>query len=76
MKSVSGLCERCLARGLYVPGEIVHHKVHITPENITDENITLSFKNLELLCRDCHADEHRRVKRRYSVDESGKVSAR
>ena len=31
-KSVGGLCERCLQRGIYSPGEIVHHKVHITPE--------------------------------------------
>ena len=25
-QSVGGLCERCLRKGLYVPGEIVHHK--------------------------------------------------
>ena len=24
-KSVGGLCERCLKKGLVVPGEIVHH---------------------------------------------------
>ena len=75
-KRVGGLCERCLAKGLYTPGEIVHHKVHITPENITDEHITLSFDNLELLCRDCHADEHAKIGKRYRVDEFGKVSAK
>lgn len=75
-KSVGGLCERCLERGLYVPGEIVHHKVHITPENINDESVTLSWDNLELVCRECHADEHRRVKKRYKVDEFGRVVAK
>lgn len=72
-KSVGGLCERCLARGMYVPGEIVHHKVHITPENIHDPNVTLAWSNLELVCRNCHADEHSRTEKRYRVDESGKI---
>ena len=72
MKSAGGLCERCLARGLYVPGVIVHHKTHLTPENITDANISCAFGNLELLCRDCHADEHSRMKKRYSFDADGR----
>ena len=73
IKSVGGLCERCLKRGLYVPGVIVHHKTHLTPGNIGDPTISCSFDNLELLCRDCHADEHQRVKRRYRIDEGGRV---
>ncbi len=48
-----GICVRCGA-----PGEIVHHKIHLTAENIHDENISLNEENLELLCRDCHAIEH------------------
>lgn len=56
--SVGGLCERCLRNGLYVPGTMVHHKVHLTPQNIDDPTITLNWSNLELLCRDCHKDEH------------------
>lgn len=48
-----GLCVRCGK-----PGEIVHHKVHLTPENINDLSIALGEDNLELLCRDCHAIEH------------------
>lgn len=48
-----GICERCGK-----PGEIVHHKIYLTPENINDPNITLSFDNLELLCQDCHNKEH------------------
>lgn len=72
-KSKGGLCERCLARGIYRAGEIVHHKQHITPGNITDPNIILAWDNLELLCRDCHAQEHDRRKRRYKVDDMGRV---
>ena len=52
------LCERCLSRGLYVPGIIVHHKIELTPENIDRPDVTLNFDNLELLCRDCHAEVH------------------
>lgn len=48
-----GLCVRCSA-----PGEIVHHKEHLTPHNINNPAITLSEDNLELLCRVCHAIEH------------------
>lgn len=57
-RSRHGLCERCLAGGRAVPGEIVHHKVHLDPSNIYDARVTLSFGNLELLCRGCHAAEH------------------
>lgn len=74
MKSVGGLCERCFSKGLIRSGEIVHHKIHLTPENINDEDITLAWDNLELVCRDCHAEEHSRHKRRYKVDEFGVVT--
>lgn len=73
ISSVGGLCERCLKRGLYVPGEIVHHKRHLTPENISDPTVTLSPDNLELVCRDCHAEEHARTQKRYRFDEFGRV---
>jgi len=79
-KSVGGLCERCLSRGIYTPGEIVHHKEHVTPDNVDDPNVTLSFENLELVCRGCHAEGHAEMyghdARRYVVDESGNVVAR
>ena len=39
-------------------GDIVHHKVYLTQDNITDTAITLSFDNFELLCFDCHNKEH------------------
>ena len=54
IKKVFGLCERCEA-----PGKIVHHKKHITRNNINDPNITLNHDNLEYLCLDCHNKHHR-----------------
>lgn len=74
-KSKGGLCERCLSKGIYKAGEIVHHKVHISPENINNPQIALNWENLELLCRDCHALEHSKGKR-YKVDELGRVTVR
>lgn len=48
-----GLCVRCGC-----PGEIVHHKTPLSPENISDPEIALGESNLELLCRECHSCEH------------------
>lgn len=70
--SVGGLCEECLTKGLYKPGEIVHHMQPLTPDNISDPSIALAWDNLELLCRDCHAAKHGSVKQ-YRVDEFGRV---
>ena len=41
IKRANGLCERCKAAGLYVPGVIVHHKEYITPNNVHDASVTL-----------------------------------
>lgn len=49
----AGLCVRCGA-----PGEIVHHREHLTPGNINNPEIALGEGNLELLCRECHALAH------------------
>lgn len=75
-KSRNYLCEDCLAKGNIVPGEIVHHVHPITPSNIDDPNITLSFSNLRLLCRSCHERVHRRrdQQERYTVDGYGRVT--
>lgn len=70
-KSKGGLCEECLHKGLYNPGEIVHHKIHITQDNVDDPSVTLNFNNLQLLCRICHGKQH--SNRRYAVDEFGRV---
>lgn len=50
----------------------MHHKIPLTPENVTDPDITLNWENLQLLCRDCHAAVHKPQKR-YTVDELGRV---
>lgn len=71
-KSVGGLCEQCLKRGLVKTGDIVHHKIKLTPDNINDPAVALSWDNLELLCRDCHAKAHGAA-RRYKVDEMGRI---
>lgn len=73
-RSVGGLCEICWKNGVLRPGEIVHHKIHITPDNINDPSITLSFDNLQLVCRDHHAQIHDRRRRRFKVDELGRVT--
>ncbi len=75
IKSVGGLCERCLADGLIVPGYIVHHKCYLTPENINDPATTLNWDNLELLCLDCHNKEHFKEEheKRYEVMPDGTV---
>lgn len=72
--SKAGLCERCLRNGLYSPGRQVHHKVRLTPENITNPAVALNWDNLELLCWECHKQEHERKTkkaRRYSLNEDG-----
>lgn len=72
MKTAGGICEICWQNGLIVPGTIVHHKIHLTPENINDTNVTLNMDNLQLVCRDCHAMLHKDGKR-YRILEDGSV---
>ena len=57
-QSVGWLCEDCLEKGIYKPGEIVHHKTELTPENIDDPVISLNADSLETRCRACHAIAH------------------
>lgn len=76
-KSVGMLCENCLAGGIYTPGKVVHHVVHLTPENIHNAAITLNWQNLKFVCQDCHAKEHRTESTdRYCFDEDGNISPR
>lgn len=49
-----GLCERCHQ----VPGKILHHKVELSPDNITDPDITLGHGNLMYVCHNCHNEIH------------------
>jgi 5-methylcytosine-specific restriction protein A len=58
IQTVGGLCERCFLSGLYNPGEIVHHTIALSPQNIDNPHVTLNHENLEYLCQDCHNAEH------------------
>ena len=91
-KKAHHLCENCLRKGIYKPGVIVHHIEELTPFNIEKPEVALNFDNLELLCRDCHAEIHdakgrwdavnaaRRARRdeknRYKVGPNGEITAR
>ena len=75
MNHAGGICEECLARGIYRPAEIVHHLIEITPENIQDPKVTLNWDNLEAVCRECHAEKHGARVRRYKIGGDGKVVA-
>jgi len=74
-RSVGFLCENCLRRGIYKPGEIVHHRIEIDPITIHNPEVALNWNNLELLCRECHAEAHdgRKKDRRYIIGTDGKI---
>lgn len=76
MKSVGGLCEDCYKQGRITPAEEVHHIKWITPQNINDPNVTLNWKNLVALCRECHKARHGARQTRYTIDEYGRVTPR
>ena len=74
-KKMGGLCELCYAQGLIVAGEIVHHKQHLSADNLNNPAISLNPDNLQLLCRKCHAEPHPELygNKRYSVDKYGNL---
>lgn len=45
-----GMCEECNER----PGYIVHHRITLTQENISDPEVSLNHEYLEYVCKDCH----------------------
>ena len=63
------LCERC-NRPVYLSGVndylpkdkrlkgIVHHREYLNESNYLKDEIAYGFDNLELLCIDCHNEEH------------------
>lgn len=53
IESQQRVCERCGDMA-----ELVHHKIHLTPQNINDPDIALGWDNLQALCRRCHAEVH------------------
>ena len=81
------MCERC-NMPVYVDGiteyidkehrikGIVHHKVHLNQENYTDDKTAYDYNNLELLCFNCHQQEHFKkdtLKEGYKFDEEGNL---
>ena len=75
VKRAHHLCENCLRKGVYKPGVIVHHIEELTPFNIYRPEVTLNFDNLELLCRECHAEVHseRNKGKRYFFGKNGEI---
>ena len=67
-----GLCELCLKKGLIEPATQVHHKIHITLDNVNDPTITLNHDNLIALCDACHHEQHQ--KKRWRCDALGHVT--
>lgn len=76
LKKTQGLCEECLKWGHITPAVEVHHIKPITKRNINDPNITLNHDNLMSLCKQHHAEKHKRSVRRYVIDEYGHVLPR
>lgn len=72
--SVFFVCERCGK-----PGNTCHHRKWLTPNNINDPMVTLSWDNLEWLCAECHNQEHwpeQAVTREgFAFDENGDLIA-
>lgn len=65
------ICERCGA----LNAREVHHKIHLTPANISNPDIALNPDNLELLCHECHYAEHHKEQagRAYVYDDAGRI---
>ena len=64
-----GRCEVCGK-----PGTEVHHKIHLTLDNVDDPSIALNLDNLLLLCKECHNKMHGRFNGRlpkYKWNEDG-----
>lgn len=48
-----GLCEQCHQN----PGYMLHHKVILTKENISNPDVTLNWELLNWECKSCHDRE-------------------
>lgn len=68
-----GLCEICKQN----IGYIVHHKVTLTIDNISNPEISLNHDMLMYVCHDCHNKidhEGKSNKNRYVFDANGQIS--
>lgn len=64
----NGLCERCGGIGVEV-----HHIQRLNVDNVKDASVSINPENLELLCRECHNEEHKRFSRKNQFDEDGNL---
>lgn len=65
-----GMCEVCHSE----PGYIVHHKIWLTPDNISNPDVTLNHDNLMYVCHTCHNKiEQESEPERYTFDETGQL---
>ncbi len=69
-------CERCAAKGIYTPTQIIHHKEYVTDKNYHDERIFFNIENLESLCQECHNKEHFQGEEDYYFDSDGNLLKR
>lgn len=72
-----GVCQICHSN----IGKIVHHKTELTPDNIDNPAIALSFNNLQYVCHDCHMMLHdvhiskgKRQHKRFVINADGTIS--
>ena len=66
--AVNSLCERCGQIGIEV-----HHIDKLTIDNVNEASVSLNQDNLELLCRDCHNQEHERFSNKMRFDKDGNI---
>ncbi len=68
IRDANGKCEKCGALG-----EEVHHIIKLTVHNVKDPAINLNQENLELLCKKCHNEKHKRFSKTQQFDEDGNL---
>lgn len=55
-------CERC-GKVILCESEIIgHHKIRLTPDNVSDAGVALNPDNVSIICAECHDIEHKRFK--------------
>ena len=74
LQADGAICEIC-RKNL---GTIVHHKVHLTEANRGNPEVAYDFKNLQLVCIECHNNIHfpKKTNKRICFDGNGDVLPR
>lgn len=56
-------CQKCGKNLILNPARLIgHHKIQLDPQNIRDVNIALNPQNIEIICKECHDEEHKRYR--------------